>query len=233
MNTRKNFVIVSAGLLLAMACTTPRAEANSLVNAGFESGPASLTSYVNVLGPPFLTGQSGEKAGVIETGPDNGVTPHTGSFMLAETNSGYAYTSTYQATNLPYFAGEQVSLSAWFNAPAALSGLADADVVVTCYASSNSYPTNLGSSSATLVLSPTPQWQQLTLPTFTVPAGTNYILSNVGFLNSSLIDSTGVIYPGFVDDANLTVTPEPSTFALLGAARHRPAGLRMAKATTG
>ena len=67
-----------------------------------------------VLGPPFVTNEWGAEAGNIETGPGNEVTPHSGKYMLAETNSGFTYTSTYQATSVPYFAGEQVSLSAWF-----------------------------------------------------------------------------------------------------------------------
>ena len=95
----------------------------------------------------------------------------------------------------------------------------------------NSYPTLLGSSAASLILSPTPLWQQLTLPSFTVPVGndTHRVKKRLGFLNSSTLSSNGVEYPGFVDDATLTVTPEPSTLALF-VRRHRPAGLRMAKA---
>ncbi|MFZ1935180.1 MAG: PEP-CTERM sorting domain-containing protein [Thermoguttaceae bacterium] len=217
MNTRTNLIIASAGLLLAIACTTPSAEANLLVNPGFESGPASLTTDTVVLNNPFVTGQWGAENGIIESGPDNGVTPNSGSYMLTEYHNSYQYTSTYQVTNVPYFPGEQATLSAWFNAPAPISGTAEAVVALSCYAGVNSWPTPLAPPvGQALILSAAPLWQQMSPLTITVPVGTNYIVADVGFLNSSLQDAnTGVTFPGFVDDASLTITPEPSSLVLL------------------
>ena len=118
---------------------------------------------------------------------------------------------------MPYFPGEQVTLSAWFNAPAGISGVAEADVFLRCYATVNSWPTPLAPPvGQSLILSAAPVWQQMSPLTIAVPAGTNYIVADVGFLNASLQDmNTGVTYPGFVDDASLTVTPEPSSLVLL------------------
>jgi hypothetical protein len=137
--------------------------------------------------------------------------------MLAERHSSGPYSSTYQVTNVPYFPGEQVTLSAWFDAPAGISGVAEADVFLRCYATVNSWPTPLAPPvGQSLILSAAPVWQQMSPLTIAVPAGTNYIVADVGFLNASLQDmNTGVTYPGFVDDASLTVTPEPSSLVLL------------------
>ena len=82
--------------------------------------------------------------------------------------------------------------------------------------------TSLGSTSSGLYsLTNTPiAWQEISVNNCTIPVGTNYIVSEVGFLNSSLVVSPFTAYspsycPGFVDNASLTVTPEPSTLALL------------------
>jgi hypothetical protein len=213
MNTRTNFIITSAGLLLAIASATPSAVAsNLLVDPGF-TGVPPLISDVVVIGPPIVTGQWGaENAAIV--GVDGGVTPLSPPTMLAEYAPGTGVaTQTFKATDVSaYPAGSAFTLSANFDANQNLPA-AHAFVDLSFYDASSNF---LSAAPATgLVLdSNAATWQQISM-TAIEPLNTKYVLSQVYYANSTLMDSNGVTYPSYVDDASLTVVPEPSALALL------------------
>ncbi len=214
MNTRKTFMVASAGLLLALAAAPRSANAaNLLVDSDFNGVPPLNTSAA-VLGPPFILGQWGQENAAI-VGVDGGVTPLTAPTMLAlyAPNTG-SYTQTYQATDVSADpAGSTYTLSAYFNANQNLSaalGFVNMSFYDATYASLGGPP------SSSLVLDNNPAtWQQISV-TSIEPPGTKYILSQVFYDNSTLLDSFGLV-PSYVDSASLTRVPEASTLALLGA----------------
>ena len=206
-------MIVSAGLLLTTASLPPRAAAaNLLVDPEFNGTPA-LNTLANVFGPPFITGQWGAENGAI-VGVDGGVTPLTARTMLAEYSPAGGYTQTMQATDVSADpALSTYTLSAYFNANMNLSA-AQAYVNLSFYDASYN-PLGVPVSSG-LVLDNSPStWQPISL-TLTEPLNTKYIVSQVLYLESSLTDSSGATWPGYVDSASLTLVPEPSVLALLG-----------------
>jgi hypothetical protein len=210
MNIRTNLIFACAGLLLAIVVSTPSSGANLLVDPEFDGIP-SLNTFPPVFGPPFITGQWGAENGAI-VGVDGGVTPLTAKTMLAEYYTG-SYTQTLQVTDVS--ADPTLStytLSAYFNANQNLSA-ANAFVNITFYDSSN---TLLGGPpSSGLILDNIPStWEPISL-TATEPLNTKYIVSQVMYLDSTLMDSSGAIHPGYVDSASLTLVPEPGTIVLL------------------
>ncbi len=217
MNTRTNLTIVIAGLLLAFVSAPPSAKAvNLLVDPDFNGTPP-LSNAATVLGPPFVLGQWGPENGAI-VGVDGGVTPLTAPTMLAEYAPGTSsYTQTYQATDVSADpAGSSFTLSAFFDANQNLPA-AGAFVNMTFYDAS--YTLLGGPPSSGLILDNNPAtWQQISV-TATEPPNTKYIVSQVLYDNNTLMDSTGVIDPSYVDAASLTLNPvpEPSAFVLLGA----------------
>jgi hypothetical protein len=212
MKIRINPVIIPAVFLGVLAFATSRAAAaNLLVDPEFDGIPA-LNTFVNVFGPPFITGQWGAENGAI-VGVDGGVTPRTARTMLAEYSPAGGYTQTMQATDVSSFpALSTFNLSAYFNgnmnlaAPQGFVNLSFYDA---------SYNQVGAANSAGLVLDNSPlTWQQISL-TLAEPLNTKYVVSQVLYLESTLTDSSGAIWPGYVDSASLTVVPEPSVFALL------------------
>ena len=217
MNTRTNLTIVIAGLLLAFASNPHSAKAvNLLVDPDFNGVPP-LTTDAAVLGPPFVLGQWGQENAAI-VGVDGGVTPLTASTMLAEYAPGTsAYTQTYQATDVSADpAGSTYTLSAFFDANQNLSA-ASAFVNISFYDASY-LPLGVPLSSGLILDNIPSTWEQISA-TATEPPNTKYIISQVLYDNSTLMDSAGVIDPSYVDAASLTLNPvpEPSAFALLGA----------------
>ena len=214
MNKRTDLMIASAGLLLAVASATQSVEAsNLLIDPGFTGVPPLTSDVVVVIGPPSVTGQWGaENAAIV--GVDGGVTPLSPPTMLAEYAPGTGVaTQTFQATDVSaYPAGSAFTLSAYFNANQNLSA-AHAFVDLSFYDSSSNF---LSAAPATgLVLDSNPAtWEQISM-TAIEPLNTKYVLSQVYYANSTLMDSTGVTDPSYVDDASLTVVPEPSALALL------------------
>jgi hypothetical protein len=211
MNTRTNLILVCAGLLLAIAASTPSAGANQLVDPEFDGIPVLLP--MSSVYPPSGTsalGQWGAENGAI-VGIDDGITPLTARTMLAEYYTG-SYTQTAQLTDVSADpAGSTYTLSAYFNAnlPAA-----QAFVNFSFYDASYAYLGVDVSSSPGVLDSLVSTWEQKSVTT-TAPLTTKYILSQVMYLDSTLTDSTGVNHAGYVDSASLTLVPEPGTIALL------------------
>jgi hypothetical protein len=209
MNTRTNVILVCAGLLLAIAASTPVAEANLLVDPEFDGIPP-LNNLATVFGPPFILGEWGAENGAI-VGVDDGVTPLTARTMLAEYSPAGGYTQTIQVTDVSADpASSTYALSAYFNAnvPAA-----QGYVNLSFYDSSNTY---LGDTSSPVqILDSNPAtWEQISL-TLTEPLSTQYIVSQVLYLESTLMGNDGVVHAGYVDSASLTRVPEPSSVMLL------------------
>jgi len=212
MNIRTNLIFACAGLMLAIAASTPSARANLLVDPEFDGIPP-LNTLFNIFNPPsyLITGQWGAENGAI-VGVDGGVTPLTAKTMLAEYYTG-SYTQTLQVTDVSADpASSTYTLSAYFNANQNLSA-ANAFVNITFYDST--YTFLGGPPSSGLVLDNNPStWAQISL-TATEPLNTKYIVSQVMYLDSTLMDSSGATYPGYVDSASLTLVPEPGTMLLL------------------
>lgn len=201
-------------LLVLLAAWTPAARANLLVDPGFESNP--LTSAANVLANfPAYQGQWGAEVGTI-TGATGGVTPAQGSKMLSMTDDGLTATQTFQVTDVTAYATQintgtaSVNLSALFNVgPNVPAGVA---AVYVQFFSASNYGSQIGAgtgSSLTLDASPA-TWQPITV-TAPIPVGTTWIMSQVYYLDAPLLSN-----PGYVDAADMTITPEPASMALLG-----------------
>jgi len=212
MNIRTNLIFTCASLLLAIAISTPSGGANLLVDPEFDGIPP-LNTFGALYNPPtyLVTSQWGAENGAI-VGVDGGVTPLTAKTMLAEYYTG-SYTQTLQVTDVSADpALSTYTLSAYFNANQNLSA-ANAFVNISFYDSSN---TLLGGPpSSGLILDNIPStWEQISI-TATEPLSTKYIVSQVMYLDSTLMDSSGAIHPGYVDSASLTLVPEPGTIVLL------------------
>ena len=151
-----------------------------------------------------------------DPGPDGGVTPLSTPTMLAEYHTTALYTQTFQATDVSaYPANSPYTMSAYFDANQYVYG-ANAGVAVTFYSGNGVSSPVLNTASATLVLDNSPStWQQISV-SGTLPLGTDYMVSQVFYENSTLFGYRRRYHPGYVDNASLTVVPEPGTLALLG-----------------
>lgn len=214
MNARTRRTVLAVGLLSALVIGPPAARANLLVDPGFESNP--LTGVGNVL-TNFTTYQGiwGPEVGVI-TGATGGVTPAQGVKMLSMSDDGLTATQAFQVTNVSAYSGlinsgsATVNLSALFDVgPNVPAGIA---AVYVQFFSAATYGSQIGTGAGsylTLDNSPT-TWQPIAL-SVPVPIGTTWILSQVLYSNASLLNN-----PGYVDAADMTITPEPASMALLG-----------------
>ena len=212
MNTRTTRLLACVGLALAFSASMPSARANLLVDPGFEANPLDTAS--NVLNF-FVTYQGvwGVEAATI-TGIDGGVTPVQGVKMLRMTDDFQTTTQGFQATNVTSYAGlidsggATINMSALFNVdkntPAALAG-----VYVSFFTASNygSLTTYIGN---TLTLDNLPSTWELISTSGAIPPGTRWLVSQVAYNDALLVGN-----PGYVDAADLTITPEPATLALL------------------
>jgi hypothetical protein len=214
MNTRTNWILACAGLALALAASAPVAQANLLVDPGFEVNP--LDTAANVLNNfPVYQGIWGVEAATI-TGVDGGVTPFQGVKMLRMVDDGQGGTTQgMQVTDVTSYAalidsgGATVNMSAMFDAhpnlSAALGGVYVSFFTANYYGSLTSFIGN------TLTLDNTPStWEPISV-SGAIPPGTRWLLSQVVYSDASLLGSDGVSYPSYVDAAGLTITPEPTS----------------------
>lgn len=208
--------VVSASILLAAAVVP--AQANLLVDPGFESNP--LTSYTNVLNNfPGFQGVWGHENSTI-VGAENGVTPPQGSLMLRMDSDGLVTTQAFQVTDVTTYAGvidsgsATLSLSALFNVDAHVPAAVGA-VYIQFFGAAN-YGSQIGTGlSGPLSLDTSDQtWEVASLNT-SIPVGTRWLVSQVYYSNGSLIGNDGIVHPGYVDAAELLIVPEPSTLGLL------------------
>ena len=199
--------------LLALALAASSAQANLLVDPGFESNP--LTPIGNVLNPPTMpTGVWGHESSAI-TGSVGAVSPSSGLQMLSMTNAGAVSTQAVQAVNVSSFSGlinggANFTLSADFNAaqPGAIGGL------LMQFFSGGGYGSQIGSFVAgnINVDGNAAGWQTHSISGL-IPVGTQTMLAQVYYLNASLGGQAG-----FVDAADFSITavPEPTTLAMMG-----------------
>jgi hypothetical protein len=217
MMTERNRIRAGVGLLVTMLACTP-AWANLLVDPGFEANP--LTSYSNVL--TNFTGFQGQWGGEVAliTGFENGVTPPEGVDMLRMDDDGLITTQTFQVTDVTSYAAiidagsATATLDALFNVdahvPAATGG-----VYIQFFSASN-YGSQIGTGLAgPLALDALDTTWETAAVTTGVPVGTRWILSQVYYSDASLLGVDGVVHGGYVDAADLRVTPEPATLGLL------------------
>ena len=210
MNAHTNRIIACTGLLVAMALATPVWGANLLVNPEFDPTPSLLLmTQVWPPSPSSILSQWGAENGAI-VGVDDGVTPLTANTMLAEYNTGN-YSQTAQVIDISAYApGSSYTLSAYFNA-----NVTGAQAYVNLSYYDASYANVGGAPSAGLVLDGSPSsWEQISL-TDTAPLTAKYVVSQVMYLDSTLLTSDGVVHAGYVDSASLTLVPEPSTLGLI------------------
>lgn len=218
MNTRSYRIVACTALAVAATVFAPSAQANLLVDPGFEVNP--LTTYTNVLNNfAGYQGQWGVEVATI-TGVDGGVTPVEGVKMLRMTDDGLVATQGFQATDVTSYAalidsgGAIVNLGALLNVdqnvPAASGG------VTVLFFSAANWGSQIGSPLiGNTALDSSPATWELASVSGAVPVSTRWLVTQVAYSNASLIGNDGAVHPGYVDAARLTITPEPAALALL------------------
>jgi hypothetical protein len=210
----KNLIVMS----ICMALITVSANANLLVDPGFELNP--LDTATNVLNN-FSTYQGiwGVENATIVTA-ENGVTPIQGVQMLHMDNTG-SYTQGFQVTDVTSYAAlidsgnAVVNMSAQFNVdkavPAALGVLGVSFFTGNTYGTLTTYFTN------SLTLDNSNNTWELISGSSAIPVGTRWLVSQVAYQDATLLGIDGVYHPGYVDAADMTITqvPEPATLGLL------------------
>lgn len=206
--------------LLITAFLSVSAQANMLVDPGFESN--ALTSYTNVLTNfPGFVGQWGDEVSTIVTA-ENGITPSQGVRMLRMDDDGISWTQTFQSTNVSAYAatidagGVGINAIAQYNAHPHLSA-ALSNITVFFFSAAN-WGSQIGTPLiSNLTLDASPNTWQANLVAGVVPVGTRWLVTQVAYQNASLLGTDGVMYPGYVDAAELWVkVPEPTTLGMLG-----------------
>jgi hypothetical protein len=164
----------------------------------------ALTTYGTVLSDFALhAGKWGAETGAITTA-ENGVTPLSGTLMLRMNPSGGIATQTVQVVDLTLLAADidsgtiAADFSASFNVPTGAAA-ASAYPMVRFFTSA-SYASLTGSVGSGSVLdTDVTSWQRLAVTT-SVPAGTRWMVLEVGF---NVVSLSGL--PGYVDDAALCI----------------------------
>jgi len=212
----KNLLSIS---LIVAVFITASAQANILVNPGFETN--SLTAGTNVLTNfPGFQGIWGPEAGTIVTA-ENGVTPIQGVRMLRMVDTG-SYTQTFQITDVTASAGlidsggAVINTNAQFNVDKALS--AALGVISVSFFTTSTYGSIIGGSPVATLLLDTSDvtWQPVSLSS-AIPVGTRWILTQVAYQDATLLGIDGQYHPGYVDAADTTISqiPEPATLSIL------------------
>lgn len=222
--------LLRASLLVSVAAVSGDAlGANLLTDPGFESN--AVTSAFNSLNDfPTYQGVWGQENSTI-VGVDGGVVPASGLRQLRMDISGGVTTQAFQTVDVTSFAGLIDSNNAILNASALFNSNAQAALggVYIQYFTGNSYGTNFGpldTSIQTFDASPM-TWQSASL-SVPIPANTRWIIFQVAFAEATLMDATGVVGSGYVDDAFMEIVPTPGSGALLAIAGL--AGLRRRRA---
>ena len=218
MISRTNIIIVCAGFGLILAAFTTPAQANLLIDFGYEANP--LTTDANVLGNfPGFQGVWGVEAATI-TGVDGGVTPPEGVKMLRMVDDGLVATQGFQVTDVTSYSAlidsgaATVGLSALLdvdtNVPAAVGG------VSVLFFNASNFGSQIGTPiTGNITLDALPGTWETASISGTIPVGTRWLLSQVAYGNASLIGSDGALHPGYVDAADLRIVPEPVSIGLL------------------
>jgi hypothetical protein len=209
------------GVAIAIAAVPlPAAATNLLYDGAFDLN-SPLTSFPAIL-TPFTAGQWAVESAV-NTTTTSGVTPASATRMLQMANEGGVLTQAGQA--VPISAGTYVTLSALFTTDPNVSG-AIAGVFLDFYGATFGPPTGPELSATLNLDANNPDWEFLSVSGL-APASTQWVVAQVTYNDASL----GTNF-GYVDNASLTVVPEPQTWAmmLLGFAGLGFAGYRRARA---
>jgi hypothetical protein len=213
--------LISISLFVCVAfLTSPAAKANLLVDPGFEVNPLTTDAAVINSPNPMLPGVWGQENSTIVVAEFT-VTPPQGVKMLRMDWTG-SYTQTFQATDVTSYAalidsgGATVNISALFNANPKIGAALGALSVTFC--TTSLYSSNTGFIANSLTLDNSPNTWQLISKSSAIPAGTRWLLSQVAFQDASLqgVPPDTTRYGGYVDAADLNITPEPATMCLLG-----------------
>lgn len=186
---------------------------NLLTDPGFNTPLTNpLTSYINVLGPPFTMNTWGDENSSV-VGPEFGASPLEGNGMLRMDDDGLVVTQIFQHVNVATFATDidagnaSAMLSANFTTGGGVMGSVAA-LYIRYFTASNTF---LGTSAfVTPPLDANPStWQLYSVPWSTIPAGTRILEAQLAYVNSTLPQGMG----GYVDlaDLRLRTVPEPST----------------------
>ncbi len=212
------FTLLATLLVLSIANSSQALiTPNLLTDPGFNTPLVNpLTSYVNVLGPPFTMNTWGDENSVV-VGPEFGVTPLEGNAMLRMDDDGLVVTQIFQHVNVAAFATDidagnaSATLSANFTTGGGVLGSVAA-LYIRYFNAANGF---LGTSAfVTPALDPNPvSWQAFSVPYSSVPVGTRILEAQLAFVNSTLPQGMG----GYADlaDLRLRTVPEPSTCLLL------------------
>jgi len=216
LNTRS---LLAGIFAIAIGATTASA---ALINPGFDDaipgpGPIPPASFGNVV-VPFTPGFWGAENSAITTaggGPGGPVIPLSSPNMLEMTDDGLAVTQAWQIVQVtPNVPNRKVAFSAMFTASSQMTGTA-AGVQIRTFAQGSAWPVFSGIWSAPGTLDgPGRTWEQIALPLTPIPANTEWILAEVFFVNSTLQDFMSP--HGWVDNARLTIVPEPASLSLIG-----------------
>jgi len=219
-------LLTMAGLCALL--TSAPAEANLLADDGFEAGINPLPGLAHVVGPPFQPGFWGAELGG-EVTAERGCFP-LNYYMLYMENEGLTVTQAFQAVDVSSFAslidsGNAVAaLHAYYTGQEHLAGLTIVPGLL-FFADANDWPNALGSAFMSATLDSDPLTWEGYMLTAGVPAGTRWIVAQLGFLDSTLPYGMR----GYAEWSSLEIVPvpEPATLALLpvllSVLRRRPA----------
>jgi hypothetical protein len=216
---RRLFVaLIVASLTLVLGAVDASAQ---LVNGDFDNavpGPGIVGGFGTVVGPPFQPGFWGaENASIVTAGggPGGPIVPAGLPNMLEMRDDGLTVTQAWQVINvtgsLP--PNPAVSFSALMNSSTSVPGV-PVQGVVRIHTFVGNWPVSSMTASNSLTLDTSAQsWEPNNLPLTPIPANTNWILAEVYFVNSTLVNSANRAY---VDEARLTIAsiPEPSSCVL-------------------
>jgi hypothetical protein len=189
---------------------------NLLTDPGFNTPLTNpLTSYLNVLGPPFALNVWGDENSSV-VGPEFAASPLEGNGMLRMDDDGLVVTQIFQHVNVASFATDidagnaSATLSANFTTGGGVVGSVAA-LYIRYFTAANTF---LGTSAfVTPPLDANPvTWQLHSVPWSTIPAGTRILEAQLAYVNSTLPQGMG----GYVDlaDLRLRTVPEPSSCLL-------------------
>lgn len=193
-----------------LACTS--AASAQLVDPGFESNP--LGNYVTVLNN-FVSHQGiwGQENSTI-VGKYGKVGPYSGQNMLRMDNDGLVVTQVFQVVDMSPWAWQISTGTAYYTIRAHFN--AENLPAAQAYMRLHYYSApNLGASigsvySPYLTLDQSASTWQSIHKKGKIPFYTNWAVLEIGYVNSTI----GGL-PGFVDDAEFTITPTPASASLL------------------
>lgn len=213
------FISTCLSCLALLTATSPSFAVltpNLLTDRGFNTPLTNpLTSYLNVLGPPFALNVWGDENSTV-VGAEFGATPLEGNGMLRMDDDGLVVTQIFQHVNVAAFATDidagnaDAMLSANFTTGGGVLGSVGA-LYIRYFTAANTF---LGSNAfVTPALDPNPvTWQSFSVPWSSIPVGTRILEAQLAYVNSTLPQGMG----GYVDlaDLRLRTVPEPSSCVL-------------------